>query len=547
MLADIEKHFPVGSALRVHVTAVDLEKGHLDLSGKRGSAVQLSMDHLSTGMILPGRVTKVTERQVIMQLSETIVGAVSLIDMTDDYSKANPTVYRKNEILRACIVSIDKQNNKISLSLRPSKILSSSLPVQDREISNAEQLKVNDIVRGFVRKVADNGLFVTLGHNITAYVRVSDLSDSFIKEWKEHFQEDQLVKGRIIFTDEKNNKIKMSLKESTLDPNYKTPVTLYDLKRGQIVTGKVRNVEEFGAFIVVDGSANVSGLCHRSEMAEQRVRDARKLFENGDIVKAKILKIDLEQEKISFGLKASYLDNGAGEVPSDEDSSEDDEAGGTGGLVLELDSEDDGALGGVDLKGVSDRGGDRSEDTTHMGGAKKGGLNIGGFDWSGNVQDDDEDVALLSSSDDENVARKKKRHRKPEIQIDRTGELDARGPQSVADYERLLLGDPNSSVLWLQYMAFQLELGELDKAREIAKRAIRSISIGQETEQLNVWVALLNLENTYGNDDSAEEAFKLACQYNDVQEIYERMISIFIQSGKNRVSHKIIHLVCRRR
>src|SRR6267378_3248251 len=96
-------------------------------------------------------------------------------------------------------------NNKISLSLRPSKILSSSLPVQDREISNAEQLKVNDIVRGFVRKVADNGLFVTLGHNITAYVRVSDLSDSFIKEWKEHFQEDQLVKGRIIFTDAKNN------------------------------------------------------------------------------------------------------------------------------------------------------------------------------------------------------------------------------------------------------------------------------------------------------------------------------------------------------
>ena len=547
MLADIEKHFPVGSALRVRVTAVDLEKGHLDLSGKRGSAGQLSIDHLSTGMILPGRVTKVTERQVIMQLSDTIVGAVSLIDMADDYSKANPTVYHKNEILRACIVGIDKQNNKISLSLRPSKTLSSSLPVQDREISNAEHLKVNDIVRGFVRKVADNGLFVALGHNVTAYVRVSDLSDSFIKEWKDHFQEDQLVKGRIIFMNAKNNKIKMSLKESTLDPNYKTPVTLYDLKPGQIVTGKVRNVEEFGAFIVVDGSVNVSGLCHRSEMAEKRVRDARKLFENGDIVKAKVLKIDLEQEKISFGLKASYFDN---EVADDEDSSEYDEAGSVEGIDMgreEQDSEDDAALGGVDLKGSIDRDNDRSGDAKHMGDTREGGLNIGGFNWSGNVQDDDEDAALVSSSDDENVMKKKKKHRKPEIQIDRTGELDARGPQSVADYERLLLGDPNSSVLWLQYMAFQLELGELDKAREIAKRAIRSISIGQETEQLNVWVALLNLENTYGNDDSLEEAFKLACQYNDVQEIYERMISIFIQSGKNRVSHKTIHLGCCRR
>lgn len=543
LLGDVEKHFPIGSALKVHVTAVDTEKGRLDLSAKKHSD-KLSLDDLSTGMILPGRVTKVTEKQVVMQLSDMIVGAVHLIDLADDYSMANPTVYHKNEVLRACVVGIDKPNQKISLSLRPSKVLSSSLPVQDPEIFSSKQLKVNDVVRGFVKRVADSGLFVALGHDVTAYVRVSDLSDSYLKEWKDAFQVDQLVKGRVSFVDPEQGKLQMTLKESALDPNYKTPVTLRDLKPGQVITGKVRKVEEFGAFIVVDRSANVSGLCHRSEMAENRVDDARKLYEEGDSVKAKILKVDRDQEKISFGMKASYFGDDDDE-DNEGDSEDDDDSEG-----VSLDGFGPVQLGGSGSDGdesyVSLDGDEHSDDDVEMANAlssshasrKEGGLGAAGFDWSGNFKDEAE--ATLSKSEDEDITKKKKKSRKPEIQVDRTGELDAHGPQSVADYERLLLGEPDSSLLWLKYMAFQLELGEVERAREIAERALRTITIGQDTEKLNVWVALLNLENTYGDDDSLEELFKRACQYNDIQEIYERMTSIYIQSGKNEVgSHAL--------
>lgn len=540
LLGDIEKHFPVGSALRVHATSVDTEKGRLDLSAKKHSD-KLSLDELSTGMVLPGRVTKVTEKQVVMQLSDTLVGAVHLIDLADDYSKANPTVHQKNEVLRACVLGIDRPNKKISLSLRPSKVLSSSLPVQDPEVSSLKQLKVNDVVRGFVKRVADSGLFVALGHDVTAYVRVSDLSDSYLKEWKDAFEVDQLVKGRVSLVDLEQGKLQMTLKESALDPNYKTPVTLRDLKPGQVVTGKVRKVEEFGAFVVVDGSANISGLCHRSEMAENRVDDARTLYEEGDAVKAKILKIDRDQEKISFGMKAAYFEDAE---DSEDDSEDDDESEGVsldgfGGEGEEdSDSEDEEeymSMGGVELDGDDD-----SDDDVEMANAppsshasrKEGGLGATGFDWSGNIGDEDE--AARESGDEDNT-KKKKKSRKPEIQVDRTGDLDAQGPQSVADYERLLLGEPDSSLLWLRYMAFQLELGEVEKAREIAERALRTITIGQDSEKLNVWVALLNLENTYGDDDGLEELFKRACQYNDAQEIYERTISIYIQSGKNEV------------
>ncbi|EAW14463.1 putative rRNA biogenesis protein RRP5 [Aspergillus clavatus NRRL 1] len=545
LLADVEKHFPIGSALKVHVTAVDTEKGRLDLAAKQRSD-KLSFSDITVGMVVPGRVTKVTEKQVIMQLSDSIVGAVNLIDLSDDYSKADPTVYNKNEVLRACVVGVDKANKKISLSLRPSKVLSSSLSVQDPEITSMKQLKVNDVVRGFVKRVADSGLFVALGHDVTAYVRVSDLSDSYLKEWKDSFQVDQLIKGRITLVDPEQGRLQMTLKESALDPNYKAPVTINDLKVGQIVTGKVRKVEEFGAFIVVDRSANISGLCHRSEMADKRVENAKALYEEGDVVKAKIIKIDRDQGKISFSLKASHFrDDDEDESGSDEDDvsqgvsldgMEDVDFEGSDSDDDDEEGDDDESMGGVDLEDDSDDDEDDEDSNVEMDNApsnRKGGLGEAGFDWSGNVRDEEDEAARSDSEDEDDSRRKKKKNRKPEIQVDRTGELDANGPQSVADYERLLLGEPDSSLLWLQYMAFQLELGELEKAREIAERALRTISLGQDTEKLNIWVALLNLENTYGNDDTLEEVFKRACQYNDTQEIYDRLTSIYIQSGKN--------------
>ena len=547
LLSDVEKHFPIGSAVKVHVTAVDAEKGRLDLSTRQRSE-KVSINDLSVGMIVPGRVTKVTEKQLLLQLSDIVVGAVNLVDMADDYSKANPTVYHKNEVLRACVIGVDKANKKVALSLRPSKVLSSSLPVEDREITSMKQLKANDVVRGFIRRVTDSGLFVALSHDVTAYVRISDLSDSYLKEWKDSFQVDQLVQGRITLVDQEQGKLQMSLKDSVLDPNYRAPVKLRDLKPGQIVTGKVRKVEEFGAFIVIDNSANVSGLCHRSEMAENHVQDARTLYEEGDAVKAKVLKVDPAQEKISFGLKASYFKNQEDGENSDEDDSEGVSLDGVGGIDLEGDSDEededeDVSMGGVDLEedsenDDSDQSDDEDEDVEMSNAQSKQteGLGSSGFDWSGNVDDDDDEAAQSDSDNEDGARKKKKKSRKPEIQVDRTGELDAQGPQSMADYERLLLGEPDSSLLWLKYMAFQLELGEVEKAREIAERALRTITIGQDAEKLNIWVALLNMENTYGDNDSLEEVFKRACQYNDTAEVYERMTSIYIQSGKNDVS-----------
>ena len=551
---DLVKNFPVGSALRATVLSVDVTNNRLDLSARPGGpSSHLCLKDLTKGMVLPGRVTKVSERQIMVQLSETLFGSVHLVDMADDYSTANPTTYEKNQTVRVCVKDVDVPNKRITLSTRRSKVLSSSLPVIDPDITSIAQLEVNDIVRGFVKNVADNGLFIRLASNVTAFAKISDLSDLYIKDWKSSYEVDQLVKGKIIAVDPLLNHVQMTFKQSHLDKDYQPPVTFNEVKIGQVVTGKIRKVEEFGVFIVIDNSANVSGLCHRSQMADRKAPNPQKLYKEGDVVKVKVLKIDQDKRQISFGLKASFFKEDE-EVGFDDGDNEMIDSNGAALDQLKDGENQEGdeaanEAEGIDPDGIRDIDSDIEMDHEDAGGVELPeknevrlykpngpvGLSTGGFDWTGSTfAKDDRDAQ--SETDVEQTQTKKKRRRKAEIKIDRTGDLDANGPQSVADFERLLMGQPNSSVLWLSYMAFQLQLTEVTKAREIAERAIKTIHIREYSEKLNVWVALLNLENTYGSEDSLEEAFQRACQYNDSQEIHERLISIHIQSGNNTVS-----------
>ncbi|KAK3357091.1 hypothetical protein B0T25DRAFT_146638 [Lasiosphaeria hispida] len=545
-LQNLAKSFPIGSALRVRVLAVDLEKKRLDLSARTpGSANDLTWDKVEQDMVLAGRVTKLSDRQIIVKLSETLAAPVHTADLADDYDEANPLRFSKHEIVRVAVVEVDKSNKRIRLSMRPSRVLNSALPVKDREITKNSKLEVGDVIRGFVKNVSDKGLFVSLGGDITAMVQIRNLSDSFLKEWKDHFQVDQIVKGRIISV--ANGRLEMSLKQSVVEKDFIPLVTITDLKEGQIITGKVRKVEEFGAFIDVDGSANLSGLCHRSEMADKTVKDAKALYNDGDRVKAKVLKIDLKQKRINLGLKPSYFedddnmdvdndDTGAA-LENADDSDDDEEMSDAGGAVL---------ITGTDNIGESESEDDDASDIDMAGPEVEGltGLDAGGFDWTATAVDAANPSGMAHDAGVE--LKKTKTRREPQITVDKTAELDVNGPQTASDYERLLLGQPDSSQLWISYMAFQMQVSELAYARKVAERAIKTINTREETEKLNVWIAYLNLEVAYGTEASVEEVFKRACIYNDEQEVCERLASIYIQSSKRKEADELFEKILKK-
>lgn len=315
--------FPIGSALKVHVLNVDTDHSKLDLSARSLSSLSLTYETLEMGMTIPGRVTKVTDRQVIVQLSEFVSGTINLIDLMDDYSKVKLSKYHKNDVIRVYVLDLDRANRKVKLSARPSKVLSSELPVKDPQVRTIVDVNIGELRRGFVKNVSDKGLFVSLGGNVTAWVKISNLADTFLKNWKSLFVVNQLVEGKIISVKKTLGHVEMSLRPSAVSGKSKQS-QLVDLKEGQVVSGRVKVVMEYGVFIELDGAMNVSGLCHRSEIADGVVKDVGKLYAVGDPVKAKVLRVDDKKGRINFGLKASYFADG------DEDSEDGGSEGGVG-------------------------------------------------------------------------------------------------------------------------------------------------------------------------------------------------------------------------
>lgn len=558
LAANLPRNFPVGSVLKTKIVAIDTEKNHLDLSAKTGIPSKvLSIENVSAGDIVAGRITKITDRAIIVQLSENLVGAVELLDIADDYDLADTTRFNRDEIIRAFVLRVDLPNKKIFLSLRPSKILSSGLDAKDPELT-LEQLNINDIRRGFVSNVSEKGVFVALAHNLTAFIRVKNLSDAYIKDWQSQFQKDQLVQGKIIALDKDSGHVQMSLRKSHVDKTYRPPATFHDMKVGQIVKAKVAKVETFGLFIVVENSENVRGLCHRSEIAEKRIEDVTKAgFSEGDIVKAKVLKTEPNERRINFGMKASYFDDEdegeefeAEEGEGDEDQSSEDEDGSDKSGV-ELDTRSVKSDEDIDMDVSAGALVHDDQDTMDVDETTKPvGLSTGGFDWFGAPSSSGvliKRAADTSDAEEANTSSKqKKKKRKPEIQIDRTGDLDKEGPQSVDDYERLLLSEPDNAQLWVQLMAFHLDLGDIDQAREVGKKALKSIGLAQEAEKMTIWSALLNLETTFGDDEAVESTVQRACETNDPEEVHSKLASIYIHSGKNDKADELFQTMTKR-
>ena len=260
-LQNLMTNYPIGSGLKVIVLGKTEDGKYLNFTTRKN--ILRSIDDVSVGAILPGRVNKVLDSGLMVQIAEQVVGKVALTDISDSYSSKMTEGYHENSIVRVCVLEVDKSNKRISLSMRASRTLSSSSKQADREISSISEIKVGEILRGFVTNVADSGLFVSLARNIVARVLIRDLSDQFLRDWKSHFKVDQLVKGKVLSVDPAAKKVGLSLKASAVEGTGAKGFD--DINEGDRLGGVVSRVEEYGLFIRLDGF-NVSGLCHKSEV-----------------------------------------------------------------------------------------------------------------------------------------------------------------------------------------------------------------------------------------------------------------------------------------
>lgn len=488
-------------------------------------------------------------------------GFVDVCEVANDYDETMKIMseLKTGNVVKvyASSVTIDQANEgkrQVWLSMRNPK----QSDVKDRFIKkeDVETIQAGSTLRGFVKGIGKKGCFVAIGRSVTAQVRLCDLSDEFVKDPEKQFPVGKLVSGKVQTHKLSTNDTRVSLvirkrprKELKSEP---LPT---ELKEGSKVRGVVKRVAEYGA--VVEIAPRIRALLHKSEADQDRfVQHPQKEWAVGQAVTAIVIKIS--NGKISLGTKRCYFEAaGIEDSRIDELLAENDEAKIQALKVTEENSGQDTPslfLGGkeaqsLNYESVGDPRTDveltsnenQNEDALHtavsipatdlhQGEGKEDfqdcsmqertapPLDIaGGFDFVGNVLpnvDEDADTDYDSETPKE-VAdpiaspKKSSRSKREKKKLREAAEREIRireealandpdAPETAEDFERLLLGNPNTSVIWIRYMAFCVQLSQLDKARSIAERALETISLAAEEERVNMWCAYVNLEAQFG-------------------------------------------------
>jgi rRNA biogenesis protein RRP5 len=251
------------------------------------------------------------------------------------------------------------------------------------------------------------------------------------------------------------------------------------------------------------------GMCHVSEVADHYVKNIEKHYKVGDRVRARILKMDEGNERISLGLKESYFPELGDEMePQSEGEAPDEVIQSNAGTRIKT-IDDVMADKDEDIEG--DENEEKEEDSEEESGETEEGTED---DEESDEADVEPDVMLGSRSlvappldvqldrdltssgahtkdengedaaeEDTEEAKKLNRRAKKRIKEEREAEIRAaeekrlrgdQAPETLDDFEALVRASPNSSFVWIKYMAFLIQLADIDKARAIAERFVSS-------------------------------------------------------------------------
>ncbi|WP_019039281.1 30S ribosomal protein S1 [Psychroflexus tropicus] len=192
------------------------------------------------------------------------------------------------------VVKINHEFKNVVVSHKA--LIEADIEEQKKEIIG--QLEKGQVLEGVVKNITSYGVFVDLG-GVDGLVHITDLSWSRINHPNEVVELDQKLNVVILDFDEDKTRIQLGLKQL-----HKHPWDALDegLKVGDVVTGTVSVIADYGAFIEVE--EGVEGLIHVSEMSwSTHLRSAQDFVNVGDKVEAKILTLDREDRKMSLGIK----------------------------------------------------------------------------------------------------------------------------------------------------------------------------------------------------------------------------------------------------
>jgi len=288
-------HFKVGEHLQVKVLKLDREKEKVSLGYK-----QLLPDPWSTVVeVYPvdsrvtGKVSSVTEYGIFVELEPGVEGLVHVSEISWSKRGANPKrQFHKGDEVEVQVLGVDTHEKRISLGMKQ---------LQDNPWDTvALRYPVGTKIHGKVRNLTDFGAFVELEEGIDGLVHVSDITwAKKLKHPKELLKKDQEVDAIVTNIDPRGQRLSLSMKDLTPSA-WEGFVATH--RPGDIVRGKVTRFTSFGVFVEL--GEGLEGLCHISELADERVEKPEDVVQLGQEMDFKILRIENDDQKIGLSARA---------------------------------------------------------------------------------------------------------------------------------------------------------------------------------------------------------------------------------------------------
>ena len=287
----------MGTPQPFQILKIDRKRGNIVVSRRavleesRAEARSELVSNLSEGQILNGIVKNLTEYGAFVDLG----GVDGLLHVTDiAWRRINhpSEVLSVGETVEVQVIRFNSDNQRISLGMK-------QLQEDPWEAAKAN-FTVGNIVKGRVTNITDYGAFIELADGVEGLVHVSEMS------WTKKnvhpgkiVSTSQEVDVMVLDVDMEKRRISLGIKQCIANP---WEDFAKSFKAGSEIEGEIRNITEFGLFVGLN--EEIDGLVHLTDISwDVQGDEAIQSYKKGDMVKAKVLEVDVAKERISLGIK----------------------------------------------------------------------------------------------------------------------------------------------------------------------------------------------------------------------------------------------------
>src|SRR5881409_1474424 len=286
-----------GQELRMRVIKVNKKRGNIVLSRKalleeeNAEKKKHTLETLAEGKVLKGVVKNITDYGAFIDLGG-IDGLLHITDMSWGRVGHPSELFKVNDEIDVIVLKYDPATERVSLGHKQL--------ITDPWANVMDRYPVGARMSGKVVSLTDYGAFIELEAGVEGLIHVSEMSwTKRVKHPSKVMTVGDMVEAVVLDVDKAARRLSLGLRQTEPKP-WQTISEKYH--EGDRITGRVRNLTDFGAFVEVE--EGIDGLVHISDMSwTKRLKHPSEMLKKGDEVEAVILKIDSENQRLSLGIK----------------------------------------------------------------------------------------------------------------------------------------------------------------------------------------------------------------------------------------------------